>query len=123
MIHTTKTRRVYKAISKTGVTDTFTTIRADREYNYAIVIERQAIKETRKIEVPSSRYVPCKESPNGMKEIPHMCYRYETDFLDQADGRGEYILSFHTTEALARKALPEGAGIFNAYIVQTVRVK
>lgn len=120
-----KTRRIYKAVSKTGVTDTHSTVRAGREYNYAVIIERKAIKETRKIEVPSYRYIPCKESPNGLKQISHMCYRYETDFLDQADGRGEYVLSFHTTKALAQKALEAytGKGIFNSYIVETVRVR
>lgn len=116
MINTTKTRRVYKAVSKTGVTDTYSTVRADREYNYAIVYETKAVKETRKIEVPTERFF------KG-EWIPHMCYRYETDYLDQADGRGEYILSFHTTEDLARKALPTGKEVFNAYIVRTVRVK
>lgn len=116
---TNKTRRIYKAISKTGVTKTHSTVRADREYNYAVIIERKAIKETRKIEVPSTRFF------RG-EWIPHMCYRLETDFLDQADGRGEYVLSFHTTKALAQKVLEAytgGQGIFNSYIVETVRVR
>jgi hypothetical protein len=125
MITANKTRRVYQATTNKGIVETYSTVRADREYNFAVVVENRPVKEVRNIEVQSFRYVPCAESVNGMKQIPHICYRTETDYLDKADGRGERVLSFHTTEALARKALEtrRGKDIFNAYIVRTLRTK
>ena len=110
------TRRFYQATTKSGVTDTFSS--ATRSYDFALVVEWKAVKESKQVEVPTERFV-------GDKWIPHMCYRTETTWHDYANGQGEKVYSFHTTEALARKALSaaQGKSLFNAYIVRTVRIK
>lgn len=109
---TNKTRRTFKATTKSGVTETHSTVR-DRNYGFAVVVERKAVLETRKIEVPTTRFF------RG-DWIPHTCVRIEKVYGNT--GTGEVVESFHTSKALALKALPSGPEIFNAYIVETVQV-
>lgn len=116
---TNKTRRTFKAIAKSGVSETHSTVR-DRVYGFAVVVERKAVLETRRVEVPSFRLVPCKESATGVKQVPHSCVRIEEVYGNT--GTGEVVASFHTSKALALKALPAGPEILNAYIVETVQV-
>ena len=125
MITNTKSRRIYQATTKTGVVDTFSTIREGRAYDWAVVIEKKALLEKKTVDVPMTRWIPCKESYNGMREIPHICQRTVTTYKDEADGKGEAVLSFHTTEAHAIKAMNAriGQDVFNAYVIRTTRIK
>jgi hypothetical protein len=115
-------RRYYQATSKTGVVDTFSS--ATREYTFAVVLEFKAVKERKRVEVPSERFARCPVT-NEMILVPHMCYRNEVSYHDHANGNGEKVYSFHTTKALAERALSArlGSDTFAGYIVPTVRIK
>lgn len=103
-------------------TRTFTTVRENREYNFAVIVTPRRLVEEKKIVVKVAALV--RNPATGAIEIG------EKDGLriEKVYGENlpEEILSFHSTEAAAAKAAKAAAGKeWNAAarVVRTVRTK